>query len=164
MLGQKWRAHVACLTLMMIVCALPAVAQARMSRAERAVVKKINRLRAHRGLHRVHRDRRLARAADVHSRDMLRANFFAHPSSNGTSTYDRVRRYRRSNLIGETLAYMPVRGNTSPRSIVNMWINSPGHLEVMTTGRFRRVGVSKRVGELWGTRVTMWTADFASRH
>src|SRR3712207_179908 len=99
--------------LMPMLLIVPA-AQAKMSRAERAVVKRVNKLRANHGLRALHRDRRLARAADAHSRDMLNAGFFAHESSNGTSTYNRVRRYRRSNLIGETLAYQPVAGNTSP--------------------------------------------------
>jgi uncharacterized protein YkwD len=150
--------------LMTIMVAVPASAQARMSRAERAVVKRINQLRADHGVRGVHRDRRLARAADVHSRDMLRAQFFAHNSSNGTDTATRVRRYRHSNLVGETLAYQPVRGDTSPKAIVRMWIESPGHLAVLTDGRFRRIGVAKRRGMFHGERVTMWTADLASAH
>jgi uncharacterized protein YkwD len=162
-LGQMFR-RVLMGVLMTIMMAVPASAQARMSRAERAVVKRINQLRADHGMRGVHGDRRLARAADVHSRDMLRAQFFAHTSSNGTSTYNRVHRYRHSNLIGETLAYQPVRGDTSPKAIVRMWIESPGHLAVLTDGRFRRIGVAKRRGMFHGERVTMWTADLASAH
>lgn len=149
--------------LMPMLVTVPA-AQAKMSRAERAVVKRVNKLRAEHGLRGLHRDRRLARAADAHSRDMLRSGFFAHESSNGTSTYHRVRRYRRSNLIGETLAYQPVAGNTSPAQIVRMWRQSPGHLAVLTTKRFRRIGVAKRRGVLFGQKVTVWTADLASAH
>jgi uncharacterized protein YkwD len=162
-LGQMFvrRALVSC-TLILMMLAVP-VAQARLSHAERSVVKRVNKLRARYGVHSLRSDTRLSRAADAHSRDMLHADFFAHNSSNGTSTYDRVRRYRRSNLIGETLAYMPVAGDTSPRSIMRMWINSPGHLAVLTTGRFRRIGVAKRRGTLFGRRVTIWTADLASR-
>ena len=147
----------------MSIVAVPAAAQARMNRAERHVVKRINTLRAQNGLHRLNGDPRLAEAADNHNRDMLGQDFFAHPSSNGTSTYDRVRSYRRSNLIGETLAYMPVTGNSSARQIVKLWIESPGHYAVMTTRSFRRIGVAKRRGTLFGQTVTVWTADFASR-
>jgi uncharacterized protein YkwD len=149
--------------LMSFLFLVPA-AHARMSRAERAVVKRVNRLRADYGLRGLHRDRRLARAADSHSRDMLRSNFFAHESSNGESPYNRVRRYRRVNLVGETLAYQPVIGNTSPAQIVRMWKQSPGHLAVLTTGRFRRIGVAKRRGVLFGQKVTVWTADLSSAH
>jgi uncharacterized protein YkwD len=156
------RAVFAC-ALMSILMVVPA-AQARMSRAERSVVKRVNKLRAEHGLRGLHADGRLARAADSHSRDMLNADFFAHESSNGTSAYNRIRHYRRSNLIGETLAYQPVAGNTSPAAIVRMWKNSPGHLAVLTTGRFRRIGVAKRRGVLFGQTVTVWTADLSSAH
>ena len=93
---------------------------------------------------------------------MLRADFFAHPSSNGTSTYDRVRAFRPSSLIGETLAYMPVAGNPSAAAIVKMWINSPPHLATLLTSDFRKIGVAKRRGTLFGQRVTVWTADLAN--
>lgn len=161
MLGQKCLRALACALMSMVV--VPSAVEARVSRAERSAVKRINKLRAEQGLAKVHLDRRLARAADSHSLDMLHANFFAHPSSNGTSTYDRVHAYRKSNLIGETLAYMPVVGNTSARAIVKMWKDSPGHYATMTTPGFRRIGVAKRRGTLFGQKVTVWTADFASR-
>jgi uncharacterized protein YkwD len=162
LLGQKWfRALIVC-ALMSMTVLVPA-AQARLSRAERSVVTRVNRLRADRGLHALRANRRLSRAAEAHNRDMLHADFFAHESSNGTSTYDRIQHYRHSNLIGETLAYMPTAGDASARSIVRMWVKSPGHLAVLTTGRFRRIGVAKRRGTLFGKRVTVWTADLASR-
>lgn len=148
----------------MAFCVLAAPsAQARMTGGERKVVKRINSLRASYGLADVRRDGRLARAAAAHSRDMLRADFFAHSSSNGTSPFERIRSYRSSRLVGETLAYTPKGGATSARAVVNMWIDSPGHLSVLTTARFRRVGVDKRRGVLNGQRVTVWTADFSSR-
>lgn len=160
-MGQKFLRALLCALLMIIV--VPTAAQARVTRAERSAVKRINTVRAQLGLRALRLDRRLSRAADVHSRDMLMADFFAHPSSNGTSTFDRVRAYRKANLIGETLAYMPVAGNTSAAAIVKMWIKSPGHYATMTTAGFRRIGIAKRRGTLFGQRVTVWTADFASR-
>ncbi len=161
MSGQKYRVLLVCALTSMLLSAPAAQA---LSRAERSVVKRINRLRADHGLRALRTDRKLARAANAHSRDMLRADFFAHTSSNGTSTYNRVRHYRRSNWIGETLAYQPVAGNTSAAAIVRMWRNSPGHLAVLTDRRFRRIGVAKRRGMLWGQKVTMWTADLTSAH
>lgn len=152
----------AVLCAVMTMMAIPTAAQARLSHGERTAIKRINGLRASYGLNRLHKDGRLSRAADVHSRDMLRADFFAHPSSNGTSTFDRVRHYRHSSLIGETIAYMPVRGNTSAKAIVDMWINSPPHLRTLTTRDFRRIGIAKRRGRLFGQRVTVWTADLAN--
>lgn len=150
-----------------LVCALtstvlvPNAAEARMNRAEKRVVKGVNAVRAANGLPRLHRDRRLARAADAHSRDMLRAGFFAHPSSDGTSPVDRIRRFKPAGALGETLAYTPLRGPHGPRAVVRMWVNSPGHLAVMRAPGLRRVGVAKRRGTLNGVRVLVWTADYA---
>lgn len=154
------RALVACLTLM---CVLVPVAEGRMTRAERAVKQKINALRARHGVVRLFGDNRLARAADAHSRDMLRQDFFAHTSSNGTDPSTRIRRYRNARLVGETLAYVPKGGRTSARYIVRLWRNSPSHLHTLTTGRFRRIGVSRLRGRLDGRKVTIWTVDLSSR-
>jgi uncharacterized protein YkwD len=155
--GQIWRVLLSALISMLIV--VPA-AQAHMGRSERGVVQRINALRAQNGLRPLRADNRLARAADAHSRDMTRKHFFDHPSSNGTSAYNRVRRYRHSSLIGETLAYLPV-GASSAAKVVGMWIHSPPHFAVLTTSGFRRIGVARRTGTLNGERVVMWTADLA---
>ena len=59
---------------------------------ERAVIRAINRARAAHGLRASLRaGRRLARAADAHTRSMLRANYFSHGAFSS-----RLRRYIRS--------------------------------------------------------------------
>lgn len=164
------RAVLACLLSALALTAVlaPAPAQARGSArldgVERKIVGKINAIRAGYGLPRLLVSRRLARSADYHSRDMLRANFFAHSSSNGQSMQRRVKSFRRSKRIGETLAY--VRGRSSGRSarrIVRMWMNSPPHRASLLNPGFRRVGVARRTGRLGRGRATVFTADFASR-
>jgi uncharacterized protein YkwD len=155
--GLNWRALL-CASISMLVVAPSA--QAHMSRSERGVIKRVNVLRAQRGLPALRADDRLARAARAHSRDMARRHFFDHPSSNGTSAYNRVRRYRRSKMIGETLAFAPV-GDATPAAIMKMWINSPPHLTVLTTAAFRRMGVARHRATLNGERVVLWTADLA---
>ncbi len=151
---------------MTAVAVLPAGASARsgarMNRAERAVVREVNAQRARSGLAALRATRSLGRSADFHSRDMGDAQFFDHPSSDGQSAYDRVRSFRRSNLIGETLAYMPIAGDRSPEHIVQMWMASPPHRETLMTKRFRRVGVAQRRGTYGGRRVVFWTADLTS--
>lgn len=158
------RALLACLIAVIAVAPAAASAQRarRMDGAERSVIRKVNALRAADGLPALAANRRLARAADAHSRDMLRADFFDHPSSNGQSAFDRVQSYRRSGLMGETLAYMPARGDRSAQNVVNMWMASPPHRATLLTGRLRRVGVSKRHGMLFGEPVVVWTADLGS--
>jgi uncharacterized protein YkwD len=127
----------------------------RLDRGERAVVHAINRARASYGLRRLHAGRRLARVADVHSRSMLRSDFFSHGAFS-----QRVRRYVSFRRIGETIA---MRSRCSARGFVRMWLNSAPHRAVLLSRGFRRVGVGRRTGRLGARRACLVTADFASR-
>lgn len=138
--------------------------RARLDGAERALVREINRTRRAHGVHRLHRNRSLQRSADYHCWDMLRANFFAHSSSNGTSFQSRVQRYTRKRRIGENLAYVSSRnGRQAAKEVVSMWMNSPGHRASLLSPSFSRVGVARRIGNLGSRRVAVYTADFASK-
>ena len=127
----------------------------RIDRGERTVIRAINRARSSYGLHRLLAGRRLARAADAHTRNMLRSNFFSHGAFSR-----RVHRYVHFRSIGETIA---MTSHCSARTVVRMWLNSPGHRAVLLSRRFRRVGVGRRLGRLGATRACIFTADFASR-
>jgi uncharacterized protein YkwD len=94
---------------------------------------------------------------------MLRANYFAHPSSNGGAFESRVRSFTHARRVGETLAMLSRCGRGTARTVVSMWMNSPGHRAVLMSSRFRRIGVGRRTGSLGGSRACMVTADFASR-
>lgn len=164
-----FRTILVCLLAAIAATALPTTSAAeaagpRLDRAERAVVRVLNRVRARHGLPRIYRNRRLQRAADAHCRDMLQANFFAHSSSNGRSMVARVSSFRPSRRVGETLAYVRGRGGRrAARRVVRMWMNSPGHRAAILNPSFRRVGVARRIGRLGGMRAAVYTADFASR-
>jgi len=144
-------------TSLLFVASAPA-AQAsgpRLDRGERAIVHAINRARAHYGLRRLHAGHRLARAADAHSRSMLRADYFAHGAF-----ASRVRRYASFKRVGETLAWS---SRCGARRFVRMWLHSPGHRAVLLSRGFRRVGIGRRAGRLGVQRACVVTADFASR-
>lgn len=145
-------------TTLLFVSSAPAANAAgpRLDRGERAIVRAINRTRSHYGLRRLHAGRRLARAADAHSRSMLRSNVFAHGAF-----ASRVRRYASFKRVGETLAW---NSRCSARGFVRMWLNSPRHRAVLLSGGYRRIGVGRRVGRLGARRACVVTADFASRH
>jgi uncharacterized protein YkwD len=145
-------------TTLLFVASAPAANAAgpRLDRGERAIVRAINRTRSHYGLRHLHAGRRLARAADAHSRSMLRSNVFAHGSFSS-----RVRRYASFKRVGETLAW---NSRCSARGFVRMWLNSPGHRAVLLSSGFRRIGVGRRVGRLGARHACVVTADFASRH
>jgi uncharacterized protein YkwD len=135
-----------------------------LDRAERALLRAVNKTRHAHGLHSLGGNGRLHRAADAHCKDMLQANFFSHDSSNGTSMSTRVRRYRPSNRLGETLAYLPS-GNLRQAAgrVVDMWMASPPHRAALLSPGFRRVGIARRVGKLGSVRAAVYTADFASK-
>jgi len=147
------------LLVVSFAAAVPAAQAAgpRMDSGERAVLRAINRARASHGLRRLRADRRLARAADAHTRSMLRSDFFAHGAF-----AQRVRRYIRVPVraVGETLAYT---SRCSARTVVRMWLNSPSHRAVVLSSLYRRLGVGRRIGRLGGMRTCMVTADFSSR-
>jgi uncharacterized protein YkwD len=142
-----------------IACvAVPAPAVARRhDRVERAVIHRINFIRAVYGLPHVRPWFALRHAAEEHSRDMARANFFDHPSSDGTPFDVRLRRYVGGRSVGETLAVLSGGGLAS--RVVSMWMNSPPHRAILLERGFRRIGVARHHGGLG----TLFTADFAGR-
>lgn len=138
--------------------------ESRLDRTERYLVFEVNRVRASYGLPHYSRSRALARSADYHSWDMLRGDFFAHASSNGTSFEGRVRRYTRAARLGENLAWVPgVRRRGVVRRVVGMWMGSPSHRAALLSSDFRKIGVARRTGVIGTTRVSVFTADLATR-
>jgi uncharacterized protein YkwD len=141
------------LAVLSILCVLPcasASASARHDRTEAGIVRAMNKIRAQYNLPRLHVSGGLARAADVHSASMARKRVLSHGD-----TARRVRRYVRTRKVGENLAYM---SGCKAQTIVQMWMNSAAHRQIMLSSGFRRVGVAKRNS----SRICFVTADFAS--
>ena len=92
---------------------------------------------------------------------MLRADFFDHPSSDGTPFERRVRRYADANMVGETLASLRQR-HGGAGTVVRLWLNSPPHRAIVLEPSFRRIGVSRRWGTLGSSGNALVTADFSS--
>ena len=149
----------------MLGCALPVApaeaASARQDRVERAVVKKINAIRAQHGLRKLRRNRGLARAADVKALEVATTQVLSHASPDGTSMDERVRQYVRARQVGETLGYVPAKSNQAQR-IVDGWMASPGHQAALLLPAFRRVGVGRRKARLGSDRIAVIALDLAS--
>jgi uncharacterized protein YkwD len=128
--------------------AFPAAASAR---GESSVMRAINSARARHHLPALHTSHALARAASDHSADMARSGVMTHGAFE-----QRLSHYVSSRRIGETLAWTS--GDCSGRTIVNMWLNSPPHRQIMLTRGFRRLGVG--IGR--SAQSCYVTADFAS--
>jgi len=90
-------------------------------------------------------------ASRIHSDDMYRNNFFSHTGSDGSSVGDRLERVSYNwSSYGENIA----KGYTSEQSVIDAWLESPGHCANIMRSYFTEMGLS-RVG-------VYWTQDFAS--
>jgi uncharacterized protein YkwD len=152
---------VAAAFIAVLALAPAASAGPRLNATEREVVQRLNDARAQHGLGALRPARSLNRAADRHSRDMLVRDFFDHPSSDGTPFDQRVRRFARASMVGETLASLPDRYGGAA-TVVEIWMTSPAHRAIVLDPRLTRVGVARRWGTLGSTRMAVVTADFAS--
>jgi uncharacterized protein YkwD len=152
-----------CLLATLSITPASATAKPRLDAREKAIIRAINRRRADHDLPKVRSTRPLSRAADYHSWEMLDADYFAHESRDGGPFDERVRRFADHRALGETLAMVGRCGSGSPRRIVRMWMDSPGHRAILLDGTYRRIGVGKRTGRLGDDRVCVVTADFGSR-
>jgi uncharacterized protein YkwD len=148
--------------LSVVLALTPAAAAGpRLNATEREVIQRLNDARAAHGLGALRPARGLNRAADRHSRDMLVRDFFAHPSSDGTPFDQRVRRFTRARIVGETLASVRKRRGGAA-TVVKLWMASPSHRAIVLHPRLTRVGIARRWGTLGSTRTAVVTADFAS--
>ena len=111
----------------------------------KATVCLVNRERTRRHMRALRVNRRLSRAAVVHTQDMIERHYFEHVSLAGRDVVDRLLSTGylgkvRTWLVGENLAWG--RGTRStPRQIVTSWMNSPGHRRNMLNRRFREIGI-----------------------
>lgn len=116
--------------------------------------------RVRRGLPLLQESSILARLGEGKAADMVRNDYFAHDSPDGTTLRDRVRETSFAEgkyLVGENLA----RSGTSetPRELFDQWLASPSHRRNVLERRFRMVGVGVRRD---GRRVLM-AVEFGTR-
>jgi uncharacterized YkwD family protein len=120
------------------------------------VVNLVNQERRRAGLSPLRIHSRLNAAAQAHSNDMARNNFMSHTGSDGSSPFDRMKRYGYNyRWAGENVAA----GQSSPQDVMRSWMNSPGHRKNILNGNFRDIGVGYARGGRYGT---YWTQKFGS--
>ncbi|NXY92977.1 sigma-70 family RNA polymerase sigma factor [Streptomyces sp. BR123] len=101
-------------------------------------------------------DAQLRTAAQRHSDDMASRDFFAHTSPDGSDPGDRTTAagYRWS-TYGENIA----KGQQTPESVMDSWMNSPGHRANILNCSFKDIGV----GVHRGSGGPWWTQNFGAR-
>ena len=96
----------------------------------------------------------LQSAANGHSLDMAKRNYFDHRSPDGKTVSERVRaRNYHWKFVGENLAG----GDRTVQSAVQGWIDSPDHCRNLMDPKFVDVAVAcaGQAGSQWGTYWTM---------
>lgn len=160
--GHARRCAVAAVAALGVLAAVPSSASAgckhkyeHPSQLSNATVKRttlclLNRQRRMHGRRALKPNRRLARAARKHARDMVLRNYFSHTTPGGVSFVDRIMRQDYVNpgqgwTLGENLAWGSYQLAT-PKSIVQSWMHSPGHRANILNAQFREIGVGVVTG------------------
>lgn len=102
------------------------------------VVELTNIERAKAGLQPLTLNLQLADAAQDHSNDMAKDDFFSHTGADGSTVATRVRAsgYEYANA-GENIAV----GQTTAEQVVESWMNSPGHRANILNENFTEIGI-----------------------
>jgi uncharacterized protein YkwD len=93
-------------------------------------------------------------AANSHSQDMARRNYFEHRSPEGQGVRQRaLAQHYPARVMGENIAG----GDTSVAQVMQSWLASPEHCENLMDAEFRDVAVAcaRQAGTEWGTYWTM---------
>lgn len=124
---------------------------------ERAVIDRVNAIRADHGLPALALDERLARAADRHSRRMARAHTLTHRVGGEGRLRSRLRWAVGDAKVGEVILWG--KGAVRSAEIVRAWMRSPGHRDLLLSSQFAVAGIGIRSGS-GGAYATV---DLASR-
>jgi uncharacterized protein YkwD len=101
----------------------------------------------------------LSEAAREHSRDLARNNTLSHAGSDGSSPSERVTRTGYPwRTVGENVAAGP----TTPETVMEGWLASPGHCENLMSPRFTEMGLGYVVDEK-STSGVYWAQVFGAR-
>ena len=129
----------------------------------------INNIRHHHGLGSLHSQRKLRKAAQGHSGDMVHRDYFSHDSPGGSSIQTRI---GGSGYLAGALSYRYgeiIGGGTSsggsPKSVAKAWMNSPPHRSEILNGGFHDLGIGVSYGFPGrGNHGATFTIDFGSRN
>lgn len=156
----------AALVVGMILSILPAATLAggsgpmTVASAEWGVLQQVNRIRQNRGLAPLRMDDDVQHVASSRSGSMKQLGYFAHVSPSGQDASDLLRRQKVGHRYwGEVIGwtrYMSLEQGSS--WMVDWWMHSPGHRELLLSRRFNYAGV----GIVKDGPRTLWTIVFVN--
>lgn len=126
-----------------------------MNQLELAVFTEVNRVRLEHGLAALRSSDLLHRAARGHSEQMVSGNFFAHIDKNGRDVVDRLRVQGMEEFrsAGENI-YMGRNISNLVESVVQGWLQSPGHRKNLLSPNYQETGVGIALGDKGRVYVT----------
>ncbi|MGY0491522.1 CAP domain-containing protein [Streptomyces sp. WG-D5] len=120
--------------------------------AQAQVLALVNQERSKAGCSPVTSDSGLTALATAFSDDMAARDFFDHTDPDGDTPWDRAKAAGITDLGGENIA----RGQANAQSVMDAWMNSPGHKANILNCDFKTLGV----GVHFGSGGPWWTQDF----
>lgn len=114
---------------------------------ENEVIRLVNEIRVKNALSVLQSDWQLSRVARYKSQDMKDNNYFSHQSPTYGSPFDMMKSFGISyKRAAENIA----KGQNSPQSVVNAWMNSSGHRANILNPSFTKIGVGYvKSGNYW---------------
>jgi uncharacterized protein YkwD len=119
-----------------------------------SMLAQINAVRSYSGLHPLRGSSSLNSSAARYARYLMRQGYFGHAS--------RIRASSSFRVLGEILEMHGGRG-AQVGSTLRAWLNSPGHRDVLMSGRFYWIGLAKVSGRFRGHTSTIWVGQLG-RH
>lgn len=104
-------------------------------------------------------DDRVAAAALGHSTDMAENQFFGHEGSDGSDAGDRL---MNEGYDPQTWGEDILVGLTDGRQVIENFLESPGHCEILMNPSFEDVGAGAAEGVFQGNSTFYWTVDLAA--
>jgi uncharacterized protein YkwD len=143
---------IALLAVLASLFALPAVASANHTTIQ--MLQRVNVVRKHHGLPKLHLSRSLQHSAGRYARHQMRAGYFGHSGRIHASS-----RYR---TLGEILA-MHWSLKAAVGHSLSQWMHSPPHRSIILSRMFRYAGAGYASGRFHGRRSTIWVMHFGKR-
>jgi len=114
--------------------------------ANPAAVEAVNAVRAQKKRRALTYSPTLEAAAMAHAQDMVNNGFFAHRGSNGSKPSQRVKAQGYCmRFVAENIA----QGQRSLASVMNGWVNSPGHYKNIVNRKAREFGLARGPKNTW---------------
>ena len=111
----------------------------------------VNTERAKNGLGALTMNTGASKAAQVRATEIVKQ--FSHTRPNGQDPFTALKEFGVSySAAGENIAY----GYSTAQSVMNAWMNSPGHRANILNGRFTQIGI----GVYQSNGVYYWTQEF----